>query len=86
MMMSTINRTLKAFALAKAGAEYVLRLVPAGTHDWRKFIKPSELAAGLRPHGVEIIDLAGLTHNPFDDEWVLSRDLGVNYLAFAVKG
>ena len=86
MIMSTINRTPKAFALAKVGAEYVLRMVPAGTHDWRKFIKPSELAAGLRPHGVEIIDLSGLTYNPLGGEWVLSRDLGVNYLAFAVKG
>ena len=86
MIMSTINRTPKAFALAKVGAEYVLRMVPAGTHDWRKFIKPSELAAGLRPHGVEIIDLAGLTYNPLGGEWALSRDLGVNYLAFAVKG
>ena len=64
----------------------MLRLVPAGTHDWRKFIKPSELAAGLRPHGVEIIDLSGLTYNPLGGEWVLSRDLDINYLAFAVKG
>jgi 2-polyprenyl-6-hydroxyphenyl methylase/3-demethylubiquinone-9 3-methyltransferase len=86
MMMSTINRTLKAFALAKVGAEYLLRQLPAGTHDWRKFIKPSELAAGLRPHGVKITDLSGLTYSPLASEWVLSRDLGVNYIAFAVKG
>ncbi len=86
MMMSTINRTLKAFALAKVGAEYLLRQLPAGTHDWRKFVKPSELAAGLRPHGVEIIDLAGMTYSPRAGDWVLSRDLGVNYIAFAVKG
>lgn len=86
MMMSTINRTLKAFALAKVGAEYLLRQLPAGTHDWRKFVKPSELAAGLRPHGVEIVDLAGLTYSLLGAEWVLSRDLGVNYIAFAVKG
>lgn len=85
MAVSTLNRTLKALALAKIGAEYILRWLPAGTHDWRKFVRPSELAAGLRPHGLTITHLKGMTYNPFRDEWVLSRDLDVNYLAFAVK-
>lgn len=86
MVLSTINRTLKALALAKVGAEYVLRWLPVGTHDWRKFLKPSEMAGALRPHGVHITDLAGLVYNPLRDEWTISpRDLDMNYLAFAVK-
>ncbi len=86
MAASTINRTLKSLALAKIGAEYILRWVPAGTHDWKKFVKPSELASGLRPNGVGVTDLKGMAYTPIKDEWRLSRDLDVNYLAFAVKG
>ncbi|MCP5366886.1 MAG: bifunctional 2-polyprenyl-6-hydroxyphenol methylase/3-demethylubiquinol 3-O-methyltransferase UbiG [Hyphomicrobiales bacterium] len=85
MVLSTLNRTLKALALAKVGAEYVLRWLPPGTHDWRKFVRPSEMAAALRPHGLEVRALRGLVYNPFEDSWSLSRDLDVNYLAFAVK-
>ena len=86
MVLSTINRTLKALALAKIGAEYILRWLPAGTHDWRKFVKPSEMASALRPHGVETTAFNGLVFNPFSDEWRLSEtDLDMNYLAFAVK-
>lgn len=86
MFLSTLNRTLKALALAKIGAEYILRWLPAGTHDWHKFVKPSELARGLRPHGVTITDLSGMIYKPFSDEWVLSaNDLDVNYLAVATK-
>ncbi len=85
MVVSTLNRTLKSLVLAKVGAEYVLRWLPVGTHDWRKFVRPSELAAGLRPHGVEIRKLRGLTFRPLADEWSLSDDLDVNYLAFAVR-
>ena len=85
MVLSTLNRTLKAFALAKVGAEYVMRWLPAGTHDWRKFVKPSELARGLRPHGVDISDVTGMVYSPFRDEWSLSNDLDVNYLVAAVK-
>ena len=85
VVLSTLNRTLKALALAKIGAEYVLRWLPRGTHDWRKFVRPSELAAGLKSGGVDITDLKGMSYDPFGDEWRLSRDLQVNYLAFAVK-
>jgi len=85
MVLSTINRTVKSLALAKVMAEYVLRWLPAGTHDWRKFVKPSELARYLRPTDMEIVALAGMTYNPLDDSWRLDRDLAVNYLAFAVK-
>ncbi len=85
MILSTLNRTLKAFALAKVGAEYIMRWLPAGTHDWRKFVKPSELARALRPQGVDISDVTGMVYSPIKDEWSLSRDLDVNYLVSAVK-
>ena len=85
MVLSTINRTLKAFALAKVGAEYIMRWLPVGTHDWRKFVKPSELARGLRPYGVNITDVTGMVYNPFKDTWSLSDDLDVNYLVSAMK-
>ena len=85
MVLSTINRTLKAFALAKVGAEYILRWLPVGTHDWRKFVKPSELARGLRPYGVDITDVTGMVFNPFKNTWSLSDDLNVNYLVSAIK-
>lgn len=85
MALSTLNRTLKSLALAKVGAEYLLRWVPIGTHNWKQFVQPSELAAGLRPNGVEILDLRGMVYNPVNSGWQLSRDLAVNYLAFASK-
>lgn len=86
MMVTTLNRTLKSLALAKIGAEYVLRWLPVGTHDWRKFVKPSELARGIEPHGMTIKALTGMTYNPLTDAWRLDeRDLDVNYLAFTVK-
>lgn len=85
LILSTINRTPKAYVFAIVGGEYVLRWLPAGTHDFRKFIRPSELAALLRPHGVAIAELAGLSYNTLDGGWRLSRDVSVNYLAFAPK-
>ncbi len=85
MFISTINRTLKSMALAKIGAEYILRWLPAGTHDWNKFVKPSELASGLRRHGMEITGLEGMSYDLLRDKWSLTDDLGVNYLALAVK-
>ena len=85
MVISTINRTLKSLALAKIGAEYVLRWLPAGTHDWRKFVRPSELADGLRPGGIEITQLSGVAYNPLSDQWGASADVSVNYMALGVK-
>ncbi len=86
MVVTTLNRTLKSLALAKVGAEYILRWLPVGTHDWRKFVRPSELARGLAPHGLQMVQLAGMVYNPLADRWRLSdRDLDVNYLAFTVK-
>lgn len=86
LALSTINRTPKAFAFAIVGAEYLLRKLPRGTHDWRKFLKPSELAAGLRPHGLTVAELAGMVYEPLSADWRLSRrDLGINYLLWAEK-
>ncbi len=85
MILSTLNRTLKSFVLAKVGAEYIMRWLPVGTHDWRKFVKPSELARGLRPNGIDIRDVSGMVYNLFKDSWSLSKDLDVNYLVCAVK-
>ena len=85
LVASTLNRTLKSFALAIVGAEYVLGWIPRGTHDWRKFQRPSELAASLRRHGVSVLDVTGITYDPLSDGWRQVRDVGVNYMMFATK-
>lgn len=85
-MGATLNRTTKSYALAVMGAEYILRWLPAGTHDWRKFVKPSEFAAFLRAAGIEVRDLKGMAYVPFRDEWHETSDLDVNYMLFGVKG
>lgn len=85
MVVSTLNRTPKSLLLAKVGAEYILRWLPIGTHDWKKFVRPSELAKGLRPQGAEIRALKGMSYDPLADEWRLGDDLAVNYLAFVTR-
>jgi len=85
MIVATLNRTAKSFLLGVVGAEYVLRWLPIGTHDWRKFVRPSELAADLRATGLRIADLTGVTYSPLSDRFSLSRDIDVNYLALAVR-
>jgi len=86
LALSTLNRTRKAFALAILGAEYLLRWLPRGTHDWRKFLRPSEISAVLRREGCAPRALAGLVYNPLADSWRLDpRDLDVNYLLFATR-
>lgn len=85
MVIATLNRTLKAYLLAILGAEYVLRWLPRGTHNWKKFMRPSEVADCLRPHGFGIQDLSGMLYDPLQDGWRLSRRLDVNYLAFATR-
>jgi 2-polyprenyl-6-hydroxyphenyl methylase/3-demethylubiquinone-9 3-methyltransferase len=85
LILSTINRTARAFALAIVGAEYVLRWVPRGTHRWDKFRRPSEVAAGLRPQGLAIGDIAGLSYDPLRDRWSIGGDVQVNYFLFATK-
>ena len=83
---STINRNPKAYLFAIVGAEHVLRLLPAGTHDYDRFIKPSELAGWMRDSGLELRDMSGMTYNPMTRRYRLSpRDVSVNYLTYAVK-
>jgi len=82
---STLNRTPRAFLTAIIGAEYVLRWLPRGTHEFKKFRRPSELARDARCAGLKLGDLAGLHYDPWRAHWQLSKDLGVNYLLFATK-
>lgn len=83
LFLSTINRNLKAFLLAIVGGEYVTRMVPRGTHDYSKLIKPSELARALRASGFEIGDISGLTYNPLTRRYKLGKDVDVNYFIYA---
>ncbi len=85
LVAATLNRTPKAFLLAVVGAEYLLRWLPRGTHDWRRFVRPSELAGRLRRGGLTVSEIVGVTYNPLADRWRRTRDLGVNYMVFAVK-
>ena len=85
VFFSTINRNPKAYALAIIGAEYVLKLLPRGTHDYAKFIRPSELSRYCRNAGLEVREIIGMTYNPFAKTYSLGRDTGVNYLVHAVK-
>lgn len=86
LFLSTLNRTPKSFLTAKLGAEYLLRLLPVGTHDWRKFITPAELGRYCRAAGLRLADTAGLSFSPARRGFTISRDLSVNYLAMAVAG
>jgi 2-polyprenyl-6-hydroxyphenyl methylase/3-demethylubiquinone-9 3-methyltransferase len=86
LILSTLNRTLKSLVLGVGMAEHVLRWVEPGTHDWRKFVKPSELARGLRGVGFGVADLTGLVFDPLRNEFRLSADdVGVNYFMTAVR-
>jgi len=85
MILATLNRTPKAFMFGIVGAEYVMRWLPRGTHDWKKFIRPSELSRGLRRNGVDVSDISGLSFNPLSDEWRVSGDVSVNYILFGTK-
>lgn len=83
---STINRTPKAWGFAVLGAEYILQLLPKGTHDYAKFIKPSELASFIRRAGLEVVDISGITYNPLTKHYALSStNVSVNYLIHAKK-
>ncbi len=84
LVLSTLNRTSRSFLVAKLGAEYVMRLLPVGTHNWRKFIAPVALAGLLREAGLLVTDSAGLSPDILPGGWRVGRDLGVNYLIAAV--
>jgi 2-polyprenyl-6-hydroxyphenyl methylase/3-demethylubiquinone-9 3-methyltransferase len=85
MIAATLNRTLKSFALAIVGAEYVLRWLPRGTHQWDKFVTPVELETAIEDSGLRIIGERGVIYNPFADRWQLSSDMDVNYMLVAQR-
>ena len=85
VFFSTLNRSLKSYAFAIIGAEYLLRLLPKGTHEYAKFIKPSELVAFTRQAGLETIGIKGLSFNPLTQIYALGKDVDVNYLIAAKK-
>lgn len=86
LIMSTLNRTAKSYALAIIGAEYILRWLPRGTHQWQQFVRPSELVRGLSEHGLETQHITGMVMHPLSQKWRLSPDdLSVNYLLCATK-
>jgi 2-polyprenyl-6-hydroxyphenyl methylase/3-demethylubiquinone-9 3-methyltransferase len=85
LFVATLNRTLKSFALAIVGAEYVLRWLPRGTHQWDKFVTPNELAIVIAQSGLEIFDETGVIYNLLADRWQISSDMDVNYMVVAEK-
>jgi 2-polyprenyl-6-hydroxyphenyl methylase/3-demethylubiquinone-9 3-methyltransferase len=85
VFFSTINRNLKSYVLAVIGAEYILKLLPRGTHDYMKFIKPSELARHGRDAGLEVREVIGMSYNPLTRVYSLGRDTDVNYLVHCVR-
>ena len=85
VFFSTINRNAKSFLLAIVGAEYVLNLLPRGTHEYARFIRPSELSRACREAGLRVTDLTGMTYNPFTKTYSLGHDVDVNYLLGTVN-
>lgn len=83
MVVSTLNRNWKSFALAIVGAEYVLRWLPRGTHEWNKFVTPDELTKHLLDNRLVITEQTGVVYSPFADKWTLSSDMDVNYMLVA---
>ncbi len=84
-IVATLNKTLKALALAKIGAEYVLGWLPRGTHDWNRFIPPTELRAMLEQSGLTILKTQGVSFDPLNWDWKLSSDVDVNYMVVAAR-
>ncbi len=85
LVLATLNRTFRAFALGIVAAEYLLRWLPPGTHSWSRFLRPSEAARALRPSGLAVADLTGVSYDPLRDRFRLSPDPAVNYMLFAVR-
>lgn len=86
MVLATLNRTPKAYLFAIVGAEHVMRWLPRGTHQWRRFVRPSEMEAALGASGAGITVMQGVGYDVLQGEWRLVRDVAVNYIVFAVKG
>lgn len=85
LVIGTLNRTIRSFVKAIVGAEYVLRWMPRGTHDWRKFVTPEELDLSLRRHGFRMVERCGVALNPISRQWTISEDDSVTYLQFHRK-
>ena len=81
MFIATINKTFKSYIFAIVGAEYILRWLPIGTHEWEKFVKPKNLEEILKKNNLSLIELNGMTFNVIKDEWNISEDLSVNYIS-----
>lgn len=80
LFFSTVNRNLKSYALAIIGAEYIMKLLPRGTHDFQKFIRPAELDRWIRQAGLKTLHISGMTYNPITGSCILGDDIDVNYL------
>lgn len=85
LVMATLNRTLKSYALAIVGAEYVLRWLPRGTHDWNRFVTPEELGRAITTNGLALGAETGVVYNPLADRWSAARDMDVNYMLSATR-
>ena len=85
MIVATLNRTIRSFVLAIVGAEYVLKWLPKGTHDWRRFLRPGEITAMIGRSGLKTVETVGVSFNPIADRWRLSGDTSVNYMLLAEK-
>jgi len=85
LVLSTLNRTRRSWIVGKLGAEYVLRMLPVGTHDWRAFITPAELAGMLRAAGLRVGHTTGLLADPLTGQWRTGRDMGVNYMMAGMR-
>jgi len=81
VFFSTLNRQPKAYLMAIVAAEHILRMLPKGTHDYKTFIKPSELSSSARAAGLDLQAMIGIEYNPFDKRFRLGKDVGVNYIA-----
>jgi len=85
VFVSTLNRTWRSLAVAKIGAEYIARLLPRGTHDWRRFLPPDALASHARAAGLSLVDITGMEMSVLSGDWRATRDVGVNYIAAFVR-
>ena len=85
MFVATLNKTLKSYVFAIIGAEYILRWLPIGTHDWEKFIKPNHLIDSLKKHNLKVDKIDGMKFNMIKDEWSISSDKSINYIGRFIK-
>ena len=85
MFVATINKTLRSYVFAIVGAEYVLRWLPIGTHEWEKFVKPEDLKKNLTKNDLKLEKLDGMNFNIIKDEWTVSSDTSINYIVKSIK-